>query len=252
MITPRTLGLGLVAAALFSLGPARPAAAQTYDAAGDFSATSNPNGVWSYGYETTLGGTFTLYTNKITEAANTAGWNKPILVDFPFVVKNFGTIPSTYADVVLAPGQLSLHPGPNDEFSIVRFTAPTAGLYNITANWYAVTTDGTTTDANVLFAGLRDATFINNQVTGTLNNPTNSPSYAKSVALTAGETVDFAVGFGNDGGYFRDSTGFDAHLTNTPAVPEASTTVSFGLLLALGLGGAALGARKKRAAHEGC
>lgn len=35
-------------------------------------------------------------------------------------------------------------------------------------------------------------------------------------------------------------------LVVTNAVPEASTTVSFGLLLALGLGGAALAVRKKR------
>ena len=40
------------------------------------------------------------------------------------------------------------------------------------------------------------------------------------------------------------------HLTSfTPAaVPEASTTVSFGLLLALGLGGVVIAAKKKKAA----
>ena len=32
------------------------AQAATYDVSNDFSTSSNPNGVWSYGYETTLGG----------------------------------------------------------------------------------------------------------------------------------------------------------------------------------------------------
>ena len=37
----------------------------------------------------------------------------------------------------------------------------------------------------------------------------------------------------------------------TNAVPEASTTISFGLLLALGLGGAAVAVRKKKALAQG-
>jgi hypothetical protein len=31
-----------------------------FNAAADFSATKNPNGVWSYGWSPTLGGTFVL------------------------------------------------------------------------------------------------------------------------------------------------------------------------------------------------
>ena len=60
--------------------------------------------------------------------------------------------------------------------------------------------------------------------------------------------MDFVVGFGN-GNYFADATGLFAHVTdlNANPVPEASTTVSFGLLLCLGLGGLVWSARRKKA-----
>jgi len=35
---------------------------QSFDAIGDFSITSNPNGAWSYGWTASLGSTFTSFT----------------------------------------------------------------------------------------------------------------------------------------------------------------------------------------------
>jgi hypothetical protein len=43
--------------ALLGLLLASAAQATTFDIHTDFSTASNPNGVWSYGYSTTLGGT---------------------------------------------------------------------------------------------------------------------------------------------------------------------------------------------------
>jgi len=45
-----------------------------YDIAADFSTNSNPNGVWSYGYATTLGGTLILYTDTSYSTASVIGW----------------------------------------------------------------------------------------------------------------------------------------------------------------------------------
>ena len=55
--------------------------------------------------------------------------------------------------------------------------------------------------------------------------------------------------FVDSGGYERTSA-YNLNLGNgtLAAVPEASTTISFGLLLALGLGGFAVAAKKKKAA----
>ena len=235
-------GLVLLAAGLTA---ARPAAAQTYDAAGDFSATLNPNGVWSYGYENTLGGSFNLYTAQFAPTANIAGWYDNISSDVPLVIKNFGTTTdSSFADIVLQPGQLAFHPGPQDQFSVVRFTAASAGLYNLTSSFVPVTTDGTTTDVHVLENGL---SVFDGNVSGTYNDSSGASYNDSALTLSAGETVDFAVGYGADGDFYRDATGLSATLTPAP-VPEASTTVSLGLMLALGLGAVVVARRRKTAA----
>jgi len=225
---------------------ARPAATQTYDAAGGFSATSNPNGVWSYGYENTLGGPLNLYTAQFNPTANIAGWNYNIASDVPLVMKNFGTTADSLADVVLQTGQLLFHPGPQDQFSVVRFTAAQVGVFSLASGFVPVTTDGTTTDVHVLENGL---SLFDGNVRGAYNNP-NGASYSNgALVLKAGDTVDFAVGYGADGNYGSDSTGLSATLTGAPApVPEASTTVSLGLMLALGLGAVAVARRRKTAA----
>jgi hypothetical protein len=43
----------------------------TYDAVKDFSIQSNPNGVWSYGWESTLGSMLNLYT--VTDTTSVSG-----------------------------------------------------------------------------------------------------------------------------------------------------------------------------------
>ena len=237
-------GLVLLAA---GLSAARPAAAQTYDAAGDFSASANPNGVWSYGYENTLGGTLNLYTAQFTPTANIAGWNNNISADVPLVIKNFGTTAdSSFADIVLQAGQLAFHPGPQDQFSVVRFTAAQDGLFSLTSGFVPVTTDGTTTDVHVLENGL---SLFDGNVSGTYNAPNGTSYNNDALSLHAGDTLDFAVGYGADGNYGSDSTGISATLVAAP-VPEASTTISLGLMLALGLGAVAVARRRKTAAQR--
>lgn len=55
----------LIVCCMFATVAAEPVrASYIYDAAADFSPTSNPNGVWSYGWSATLGGAFQLYTQS--------------------------------------------------------------------------------------------------------------------------------------------------------------------------------------------
>ena len=238
----------LIPAALILAAAAPAASAQTYDAAKAFSAVNNPNGVWSYGYEDTLGGFLTLYTSKFAPTASIAGWYQNISLDVPFVLENFGAVPnSRFADVVLQPGQLAFHPGPQDQFSIVRFTAPTRGVYDLSAGFSPVTTNGTTTDVHVLENG---ASLFDGFVTGTYNAPGSAPSFSDLLNLNSGDVVDFAVGYGANRNFSDDSTGLTATLAPA-AVPEASSVVSLGLLLALGLGGAVISSRRRKMAPAG-
>ena len=236
MFSSRFFSLALPALALIGLA-ALPAAAQTYSAANDFSATVNPNGVWSYGYETTLGGGLTLYTIKYAPNGNVKGWNQPIAFDVPLVVKNFGAMAGGgFADLYLQPGQLAFHPGPNNEYSIVRFTAPSAGTYNLASSFSAVTTDGTTTDVHVLD---NNVSKFDGTVTGTYQASVGS-TYSNNFVLASGETIDFAVGNGGNG-FYQDSTGLDATLT---VAPEPSQVAPF-VFLTFGLGAMVVLKKKK-------
>ena len=249
MYASRTTLLGVTVLAAVSLISARPAAAQhLYDASADFSATSNPDpldgGVWSYGQEATLGGPFALYTTTTGSAGSVPGWTNnglPQLSD-----NQSGSVfsdPRNGGTITIQPNQLDLHPGPSGEYSILRFTAPTTSMYSFSGSFNGADSHPTTTDVHVLLNGLSIADGGIN-----VNGGGNTASLASSsLALTKGQTLDFAVGFGGNG-YGFDSTGLYAKVTNLSApVPEASTTVSLGLLLALGLGGVVL-ARKKNAA----
>ncbi len=64
-------------ATLLSLGVlALPRTASAFNAAGDFSATSNPNGAWSYGWSYGVGGAFHLdVTNSLAFSSTPlSGW----------------------------------------------------------------------------------------------------------------------------------------------------------------------------------
>ena len=82
----------------------------------------------------------------------------------------------------------------------------------------------TTTDVHVI-------TTIGNAVTSLDGSVVPDQSFSTSVTLSAGDTIDFAVGYGN-GSYYNDSTGLKADVT---ATPEPGT---FALL---GIGGILIG-----------
>lgn len=100
--------------------------------------------------------------------------------------------------------------------------------------------------------------FISNDVhynSLTLDTKFNFPATTPGTFLIdTGVISSIGTGFGGSGefapisnmGTVRVITAGSFSVTN--AVPEASTTVSFGLLLALGLGGAVVAIRKKKAA----
>ncbi|MBM3499955.1 MAG: glycoside hydrolase family 2, partial [Armatimonadetes bacterium] len=98
-----------------------------------------------------------------------------------------------------APGDLAFHPGRNGEYAVVRFTAPAAGEYAVQARFWSIA-QRATTDVHVLAGG--QALFD-----GRINVGEGGPecSFAGHVALKAGETLDFACGWGN-GNYGADTT----------------------------------------------
>lgn len=195
------------------LGAEQCLATVTYDSGTDFSLAANPNGVWTYGSEPTLAGEFSAYTFSGT-FSGAQFWGADANGDPPldFYNPTASTI-QTSATAFLAPGQSAFHPGPNGEYSVYRFTAPATGVYALIGAFVAIDQHPTTTDIHIL---LDDVSIFD----GNLNSSNSGTTYATNLALTGGDTLDFAVGFGN-GDYSFDSTGIDAKLTTS--VPEPST-----------------------------
>ncbi len=179
----------------------------SFSAVGQFSTTSNPNGTWSYGYSTTLGGPFSLYTIQgTTFFSNEVGWFGP----FP----NCCSPGSPLVVVTQAgpPQVLDMLPGAGGQLSVVRWTAPTNGGWDIVGEFFG--TGATSVDVHVL----RNSSPIFDRI---LNN-SDVQSFSLTLKLAAGDTIDFAVGVGADGSNSFDSTGFKAVIA-----PFSFTTIDF-------------------------
>ncbi|MEA5533810.1 PEP-CTERM sorting domain-containing protein [Crocosphaera sp. XPORK-15E] len=218
-----------------------PVQAATFDAATDFSATNNPNGVWSYGDSNTLGSVFNLYTNKYTDVTGLDVWfgSDAATPTNPAIVQNPTASTVTNICCQLLPGQLSLHPGPQGQYSIVRWTAPHSGLFSLATTFSGTDFVGpTSTDVHVLSNG---TSLFNDFVNG-FGSP-SAKNFSTTLSIAVGDTIDFAVGFGNNGNFFSDNTGLSAILTTISAsepstIPEPSSILGILSLGVLGIGAA--------------
>jgi hypothetical protein len=228
----------IVAAALSS---ATVSAAQTWDAAADFSTAQS--GAWSYGWSSTLGGTFNQFSNaNLTTALDSITAFQSS--DSVFVYSNQTANTLTPAGTITAaPGILAQHPGSGGQISVVRWTAQQSGTYTVDAGFFGISSDpqhATTTDVHVLKNG---ASMFNGLVEGHLaaDNFRVGTSAPLTFSLNAGDKIDFAVGYGSNGNYQYDSTRLTATIA---AVPEPETYAM--LLAGLGLMGAVARRRKQQ------
>jgi len=227
--------LYLAALVIFSLPANRVFGGTVYDAVSDFSASANPNGVWSYGWSATLGGPLNLYTiSDSTCYKGDSAWG-----EYPC---SGGDIPPPklshnntnhvislaphFPNITIPPTLLLLHPGPAGEYSVLRWTAPSSGLFRISTIFSGLDFDGpTSTDVHILVYRAKTQTttyLLSSQIFYSYDLPLVWPSPAPGnqyltarpdMELAAGDTVSVAVGFGVDGDYGFDSTGVEARIT---------------------------------------
>jgi hypothetical protein len=228
------------------------AQAETWNMASDLHASvltgapTNPNGAWTYGNSPTVGGTFEADTVQSDGSAwwgagVTSGWSK---TDNPYLPAIWSVMTGQDAGVVgavsVAAGEMVIHPNGDTECGVVRWTAPATGAYDVAASWESINgladyASNAGVDVHLLVNGVS----IYDGVTSYLNG-TGPATCAKSLSLTAGDTLDFVtspLGVGTTGlgglPYACDMTRVGATIT---AVPEPGTiallgSAMFGLLV---------------------
>jgi hypothetical protein len=225
--------VSLVAATL-AAPIAHTAQAASWDLASDFVTASNTTyGPWTFGWEAPngLNGTLTNFDAQLDTGGAIKYWwyDSGSLAG---IGKNVGT-QSAYG---IAPGEVALHPGQNDSFSVARWTAPVSGAFDVNGafgtgdlGWvsYYISVNGKTSIES-------------------LSNP-GSLTFSFNRQLNAGDTIDFIVGVPRSPtntspwqGYSYGNTPLAA--TITAAVPEPET---YAMMMA-GLGLLGFMAKRKK------
>ncbi len=183
----------------------------SYNASADYSSKSNPNGVWSYGWTQRRGARLNLFLNQ-TPVSGMYNWTSACCgaeAGPPGDGYNETGASVTVGTVTVPAKTLWFSPGPDDQNSVIRWTAPANGTYQIKAVFWGDDFVGpTTTNVAVLHNG---ATLYVSYVTG--YGSSSDQSYTGTVSVNAGDTVDFTVGYGTDGNDGYDSTGVSAVIT---------------------------------------
>jgi hypothetical protein len=183
------------------------------DAARDFFVSTNPSPRWSYGYEASRGTAFSLYTSHLSSG----GFDSWSSAGFPNLGRNSTASTLQQATNFTPSMKIELHPGNLGENSVFRWTAPATGSFRI--HGYFVGLDSsypTTTDVAVLHNNSTAQTLFSTNI-----NSYNAPqNFDVTQSLTAGDTIEFTVGFGSNGTYNGDATGLD--VTIDPVVPTTA------------------------------
>lgn len=179
---------------------------------------------------------------------------------------NYGAAPSNHgwaADLSSIPGAYWIWApgitGATPDASLAQFDfskqfflsgTPTAGTISVAVDDFAsVSVNGTLVGST---GSISDSSMAYKAQSGlaTFNIERYLTSGQNTILVHAQNGPDSFSGGGPNQHYSVNFAGvvFGGSLTSVPAVPEASTTVSLGLLLTLGLGGLIVGARKRRKA----
>jgi len=220
---PRHAAGGLLAVACLAFSCS--ARASSFNAVTDFSLASNPNGVWSYGWATSGGSPFQLMASPaVTFLPGDSGWtNGEPFPDTCYIDRNFSGSPIQDGTVSLDPD--TLHMQPLSQASIVRFTAPASGAYQVAGLFRLQDTGTQPHNLGIRLNAAACAYFV--YTSGGAFGEQYPFSFP--CALSAGQTIDFIVSYVDTDGNLE--TGLKATvtpLTNTvySAVADFSTTAN--------------------------
>src|SRR5207237_10780290 len=129
------------------------------DLARDGAANVNPSPRWSYGYESSRGAAFNLYTSFGRTSGAFDAWSPAAL---PNTGRNSGTTTLQQATNFTPSMKVTSHPGSGGENSVIRWTAPGAGSYRIAGYFVGPNSSyPTTNDVAILHNNYTSSNLIN-------------------------------------------------------------------------------------------
>jgi hypothetical protein len=191
----------------------------------EFSIVNNPNGVWSYGFTPTLGGSFSLSdtarANYVWPSGYQQGqdsWTSSGQLDCDNGMGGtIGRAPASSAGSAVIPWDtLSQAPGCHGEYSVLRWTAPLSGTYQFNGSFEGMflACGGSTTDVHLRWNSANP--LFDAEIYGFVDNRQAFFDVQQQVA--AGDTIDFAVGWGINGSYYCDTTALQLRIDLLPAI----------------------------------
>ncbi len=214
--------IAVLASLTIGLGSSATVSAQTYRLSDGFSASNNPNGLWSFGYVTNIGAPFHLL--QVPHVSPTDGLMIPSwqLTSFqtPAVYYNHTTNTAVVAggQGVFPPQTVWYYPGEDgrtENFGVIRFTVPASGTYQLETGVAAVYNGALSgdTDFHVAING--------GEVFGQFVPTNGTTGYTNSLSLSSGDVVDFVIGRGQDGSAYASGLKIHASLNHIPAPPAS-------------------------------
>jgi hypothetical protein len=192
-------------------------------AATHFSATANPSGNWLYASETSLGSSaFTPYPLHAVTMGSLDVWDALTGSLAPSVFFNASATSGSYSGFTLAAKSLGFAPAPplpgstsppTTPVSVLRWTCPAAGQYAIDATFTGLAPSNMTTVSVGVFINGAVGTGIQG---GALNveGGTNTFVFSQAtMAMNAGDRVDFYVNAVMSSVWISGYTGIEAHFT---------------------------------------
>ncbi len=204
----------------------------TFDPSTDFSFRDNPNQVWQYGYSETKSLApdqfrVDVQSDRVDRQCDPTG-----SIGFWHPAANHGPGPGYYPYVAYntagqtevgckgwaaRPGEIAMEASVTGQYSLVRFTAPRAGSYQVSAQFEGIHYGLSTTDVHVLHNGV---SLFDADIDGYGGDPafhkvegvSPTAKYSGQVELKTNDTVTFAVGYGKDGTNSGDTTGLFAQV----------------------------------------
>lgn len=180
--------------------------APVWNAADDYSATSNSPAPWSYGaYHYYDSSSFVLVPSHATSGILDVWYWGGFFQDMTYKNTSSTSVYGNCADWCLQPGTLALHPSSDSTYPVaMRFTAPGDGDFDVDVTFTPIDRQSNLIQVSVFVNG---AVMFNDQLTtwGT------TASFSDTLTLAAGDTIDFVVG--NAGNWVNDGTDLDATIT---------------------------------------